>query len=406
MKTNLSALKNNKNLALTLEGGGARGAYQIGAVKALYSEGYTFRAIVGTSIGAINAAYIVQGDLEKIYKMWQEMSFKDLLELDNEAMKKLFSEKLDINTIKYLSKKLGESIKNKGLDVKKEREILENDIDEEKIRNSNILFGLVTMCISDVNGKEMFACDIPKGKIVDYIMASSNLPVFKRVVIDDKKYLDGGAFDNCPVHMLEKKGFKNVIVIRAHKRLKIRGYKGILKRGNITMHMISPIDSMPSILNFDSDNLNNLLKLGYFDALKYIKGLDGYRYYFNNVTDDEVENILYNISIQDITNMLEKLNIKIVPEKNIKEIFFKKGIYTMSLFTKNKKILNTRAPIKDMFISIIEELGIMFNVDKYKIYDLNEYVKILKEKIIKDINVNTNKIKKDNLIFIDFIRSI
>ncbi len=406
MKTNLSALKNNKNLALTLEGGGARGAYQIGAVKALYSEGYTFRAIVGTSIGAINAAYIVQGDLEKIYKMWQEMSFKDLLELDNEAMKKLFSAKLDINTIKYLSKKLGESIKNKGLDVKKEREILENDIDEEKIRNSNILFGLVTMCISDVNGKEMFACDIPKGKIVDYIMASSNLPVFKRVVIDDKKYLDGGAFDNCPVHMLEKKGFKNVIVIRAHKRLKIRGYKGILKRGNITMHMISPIDSMPSILNFDSDNLNNLLKLGYFDALKYIKGLDGYRYYFNNVTDDEVENILYNISIQDITNMLEKLNIKIVPEKNIKEIFFKKGIYTMSLFTKNKKILNTRAPIKDMFISIIEELGIMFNVDKYKIYDLNEYVKILKEKIIKDINVNTNKIKKDNLIFIDFIRSI
>lgn len=406
MKTNLSALKNNKNLALTLEGGGARGAYQIGAVKALYSEGYTFRAIVGTSIGAINAAYIVQGDLEKIYKMWQEMSFKDLLELDNEAMKKLFSAKLDINTIKYLSKKLGESIKNKGLDVKKEREILENDIDEEKIRNSNILFGLVTMCISDVNGKEMFACDIPKGKIVDYIMASSNLPVFKRVVIDDKKYLDGGAFDNCPVHMLEKKGFKNVIVIRAHKRLKIRGYKGILKRGNITMHMISPIDSMPSILNFDSDNLNNLLKLGYFDALKYLKGLDGYRYYFNNVTDDEVENILYNISIQDITNMLEKLNIKIVPEKNIKEIFFKKGIYTMSLFTKNKKILNTRAPIKDMFISIIEELGIMFNVDKYKIYDLNEYVKILKEKIIKDINVNTNKIKKDNLIFIDFIRSI
>ena len=322
MKTNLSALKNNKNLALTLEGGGARGAYQIGAVKALYSEGYTFRAIVGTSIGAINAAYIVQGDLEKIYKMWQEMSFKDLLELDNEAMKKLFSAKLDINTIKYLSKKLGESIKNKGLDVKKEREILENDIDEEKIRNSNILFGLVTMCISDVNGKEMFACDIPKGKIVDYIMASSNLPVFKRVVIDDKKYLDGGAFDNCPVHMLEKKGFKNVIVIRAHKRLKIRGYKGILKRGNITMHMISPIDSMPSILNFDSDNLNNLLKLGYFDALKYIKGLDGYRYYFNNVTDDEVENILYNISIQDMTNMLEKLNVKMISGKEYKRNIF------------------------------------------------------------------------------------
>ena len=56
---------------LTLEGGGARGAYHIGAVKALLENGYEFGAIVGTSIGAINAAFLAQGDFDEIYKMWK-----------------------------------------------------------------------------------------------------------------------------------------------------------------------------------------------------------------------------------------------------------------------------------------------------------------------------------------------
>ena len=154
-------------IALSLEGGGARGAYQIGAVKALFENGYKFDAIVGTSIGAINGAYIAQGDFDKIYSMWQTMSFKDLFDLDNEVMKRTFDINLDINSIKYLSKKLGEALKNKGMDTEKMRQILEEGIDEEKIRNSDILYGLVTMCLSDINGEEKYIDEIPKGKLVD-----------------------------------------------------------------------------------------------------------------------------------------------------------------------------------------------------------------------------------------------
>ncbi len=43
---------------LVLEGGGAKGCYQIGAYKALVEMGITFDYVVGTSIGAINAAMI------------------------------------------------------------------------------------------------------------------------------------------------------------------------------------------------------------------------------------------------------------------------------------------------------------------------------------------------------------
>ena len=257
-------------IALSLEGGGARGAYQIGAVKALFENGYKFDAIVGTSIGAINGAYIAQGDFDKIYSMWQTMSFKDLFDLDNEVMKRTFDINLDINSIKYLSKKLGEALKNKGMDTEKMRQILEEGIDEEKIRKSDILYGLVTMCLSDINGEEKYIDEIPEGKLVDYILASANLPVFKRSIINNKKYLDGGAWGNCPVHMLEEKGYNKVIVIRAHKRIRIRDYKNILKRGNILINMIEPIDTLPSILNFDTNNLNYELKLGYYDGLRYI----------------------------------------------------------------------------------------------------------------------------------------
>lgn len=364
---------NDKNIALSLEGGGARGAYQIGAVKALFENGYKFDAIVGTSIGAINGAYIAQGDFNKIYSMWETMSFKDLFDLDNDIMKKTMQINLDIDSIKYLSRKLGEAIKNKGMDTGKMRQILEEGIDEEKIRNSNILYGLVTMCLSDINGEEKFINQIPNGKLVDYIMASSNLPVFKRSIIDNKKYLDGGAWDNCPVHMLEQKGYKNAIVIRAHKRIRIRDYKNIIKRGNITLNMIEPIDTLPSILNFDSANLKEEIKLGYYDALRYINSYDGFRYYFNKISDDEVINKLKNIEISNIEKILRKQKIKLVKNDNIYDILIEKLLPALTLKTKEKKTTN----IKEQIIAIVEELLFKNNINRYQIYDFDEAIKLI-----------------------------
>ena len=58
---------------LALEGGGARGSYQIGAYKALVESGFRFSSIVGTSIGAINAAVICSGGLELLEGIWKEI---------------------------------------------------------------------------------------------------------------------------------------------------------------------------------------------------------------------------------------------------------------------------------------------------------------------------------------------
>src|SRR5512136_436224 len=45
-----------KCLAFVLGGGGARGAMQVGTLRALFEAGYKPDLLVGTSIGAVNAA--------------------------------------------------------------------------------------------------------------------------------------------------------------------------------------------------------------------------------------------------------------------------------------------------------------------------------------------------------------
>ena len=61
-------------LGLVLEGGGAKGSYQAGAIKALYEKGYKFDGVMGTSIGAINGAFVAQGTEEKCFDFWENIS--------------------------------------------------------------------------------------------------------------------------------------------------------------------------------------------------------------------------------------------------------------------------------------------------------------------------------------------
>ena len=54
--------------ALVLPGGGGRGAYQVGVVKALLERGIEFDLAFGTSIGGINAALLAASILSVKYR--------------------------------------------------------------------------------------------------------------------------------------------------------------------------------------------------------------------------------------------------------------------------------------------------------------------------------------------------
>ena len=174
--------------ALALEGGGAKGAYQIGAYKALKEKGYEFDTIIGTSIGAINAALITQGDENKLEELWRNISFGDILDIDNEKINDLILNKnINMEIISEITKITTDAVKDFGINTDKLRKLFEKYIDEDKIRKSKLRFGLVTFNVSEFKSEKLFIEDIPQGKLIDYLMASSNLPVFKRAKIEDKK---------------------------------------------------------------------------------------------------------------------------------------------------------------------------------------------------------------------------
>lgn len=73
-----------KKLAIVLSGGGARGALQVGALRALLEAGIHPDLFVGTSIGAVNAAFLaVNGfsseGIDRLESAWQEAARIDLL---------------------------------------------------------------------------------------------------------------------------------------------------------------------------------------------------------------------------------------------------------------------------------------------------------------------------------------
>lgn len=74
-----------KNLAFVLGGGGARGAMQVGALRALLEEGYKPDLLVGTSIGAVNAAALALygadlAGIEALERAWKNAANSDLLD--------------------------------------------------------------------------------------------------------------------------------------------------------------------------------------------------------------------------------------------------------------------------------------------------------------------------------------
>ncbi|HLN47664.1 MAG TPA: patatin-like phospholipase family protein, partial [Magnetospirillaceae bacterium] len=59
--------------ALILSGGGARGAYETGAVLALLQHD-RFDIICGTSIGAMNGALVAQDEVDKLEGIWRSVA--------------------------------------------------------------------------------------------------------------------------------------------------------------------------------------------------------------------------------------------------------------------------------------------------------------------------------------------
>ncbi len=260
---------------LVLAGGGAKGAYQMGAWKALNEMGIGFEAIAGVSIGSINGALIAQGDFDKATEMWKSVSIDKGVNI-TEALpdpENLFSKKNWGALFK-------EVIKKGGIDASPMEGYIKNYIDEKKIRESKIPLGIVTVQWGQkVSGLELFIDDIPEGELIDYLLASSSIPLVTNIGPEGEKFLDGGVYDNTPVMTLRKRGYNKLIVIDIAN---IKGVAYNLNFANSHVIYIKPYDTDDLGAAFDFDPVLNKkrMQMGYLDTKKAFGELSGNIYHF------------------------------------------------------------------------------------------------------------------------------
>lgn len=365
-------------LGVALEGGGARGAFHIGAIKALLEEGYKIDGIVGTSIGAFNAAMIAQGDFEKCFEMWYNISPKQLFDIEDKHMANVLKKNINIKTISYFSSEAKKIISNRGIDSENLRKIVDDLVDEEKLRKSNIDFGLVTVELGSLSPIELFKEDIPKGRLKDYIMASGRYPGLKMEPLDGKTYVDGGIYDNCPVNLLTRKNYDKIIAIRLNISKKL---KHIRKDVNITE--IQPSMDLGGTFIFTNNLAHRNIKLGYYDTIRVIRNLKGREYYIEPID----EKIIFN----KLLELPDKFILDIGKSMGLENIVPKRMLFEFILPNISKYLnLGKEDTYQDIIIALFEAMARERNIEKFKIYSLGEFLNLVMDNE-KDINIQ-NKI--------------
>ena len=68
-----------RRATLVLSGGGAKGAFQVGAEQVLREEGgFEWERIFGVSVGALNGALLAQHEYDRLLHVWQTIRREDL----------------------------------------------------------------------------------------------------------------------------------------------------------------------------------------------------------------------------------------------------------------------------------------------------------------------------------------
>ncbi len=352
--------------ALVLGGGGAKGSYQAGVLKALKELKIKYDIVTGTSVGSINGAIAVLGNLNTARRLWRTLTIKNILDLSED------DQKVELKRI----------IEKGGYSCNNLKRLLNKYIDEDALRSSPVEYGLVTVKYPEMVPVYKFKEDMEKGHIVDYILASSAFfPAMRPYEILGKFYIDGGFSDNLPINMAIKKGADNIIAVD----LKAIGLIKKARAENVNITYISPARDLGEILEFDPKRAEINMKLGYLDTLKAFEKADGF---------------YYTLKFRDISDFIKKINLNGMINKLLKDLpknyrtAFLKSL-ELAYKTETKKTDN---PLnKDYFIYILEYLMSVCNLPPYEIYKIKK-ANILIKSSFKAVDIDSFYSIRENLL--------
>ena len=336
-----------KKYGLVLEGGGARGAYQIGAWKALKEAGVEFSAVAGTSVGALNGGLICMGDVYLAEKIWKETTYSTIMDVDDAWMDELFQ---NDKNLKEVAGAVWSTITSRGIDITPLRRFIEEILDEDKIRSGDMEFCLITFSLSDFKKLDLSVHDIPVGQLKDYLLASCYLVGFKREKLQGKWFLDGSFVNKLPIDSLLNRGYKDIIEIRLHSLGPTPRYT-IPEDGST--HILESRVDLGNVIEFNPKTIRQNMTIGYFDALRMLYGLEGYIYYIDQTYEDE---------------------------------WFDKRLSSLNLAERAEYALTLKIPIncssKELYLAMLEGSAKYLKIPKYQVYTVDELSRMVRERTL------------------------
>lgn len=169
-------------IAFVLSGGASLGAVQVGMLRALIERGIQPDLVVGTSVGAVNAAYLASRPdaqtVEELAGIWAGMRRQDIFPID------------PLTSAAGLLGRSNHFIPNSGL-----RTMLQKHLPFRRLEEASVPVHVVTTEL-----KSGRAAIMRSGPAIPALLASCAIPgVFPPVTIGRRQYIDGGVANHTPM---------------------------------------------------------------------------------------------------------------------------------------------------------------------------------------------------------------
>ncbi len=194
--------------ALALAAGGARGAYQAGALLALAEAGLRYQVVAGSSVGALNGAFVAQGDgspahLAGLCAWWRRLPGANLVRLAKPGQADVLPAFLDPGPLARL---------------------LDGALDYGRIGRAGV--GLVIAVLTEVSppldivsapwrrASYFEASALSGGELRAALLAAAAIPLaFPARTVRGRRYADAGLVDPLPVQALYRRGERRIVAV-------------------------------------------------------------------------------------------------------------------------------------------------------------------------------------------------
>jgi predicted acylesterase/phospholipase RssA len=198
--------------AFVLSGGGARGALQVGAVRALLEAGIAPDVLIGTSIGAWNAAVLArfpfEEALERMTEAWRQSQPAQIL-LGRESGSSMpphqaLTGVLMLSAIRRVTQGYPSLYSDTG-----QKRLIAGLLDDVTFEELRLPLRVIASDLVYAQHK-IFS----SGTVAPAVLASSAIPgIFPPVQIGASVYVDGGALDNTNLELALKLGARRIFLL-------------------------------------------------------------------------------------------------------------------------------------------------------------------------------------------------